>query len=126
MPTTLVIPQRIRCSRRSGFRLQAHSLALNGLAAWKVTRPSRFGNPFLVSTWGAAQAVALYETGLTHDPDELALDANARLWRAWVLDHVGDLTGYNLACFCALPAPYERDKCHAAVLLKLANPGLFP
>jgi hypothetical protein len=32
-----------------------------------------------------------------------------------------ELRGKNLACWCKLPAPYEDDECHAAVLLKIAN-----
>lgn len=31
------------------------------------------------------------------------------------------LQGKNLACWCPLPQSGEPDKCHAAVLLRLAN-----
>jgi len=58
------------------------------------------------------------------DRTQAALDANARLWRTWVLEHVGALRGYNLACFCTVPKPGEVDRCHRRVLLKLANPEI--
>jgi hypothetical protein len=48
----MTTPQRIQLSRRKGFDLQAASLALNGLPAVVVARPSKFGNPFrLDGTW---------------------------------------------------------------------------
>jgi hypothetical protein len=31
------------------------------------------------------------------------------------------LAGKNLACWCGLPAADEPDRCHAAVLLEIAN-----
>ena len=34
------------------------------------------------------------------------------------------LRGKNLACWCSLPQPGERDNCHAALLLELANAAL--
>ncbi len=41
-------PQRLQLSRRTGFDLQAVSLALNGLPARRVTRPGPWGNPFSI------------------------------------------------------------------------------
>ena len=38
-------PVRIQLCRKKGFRLQKHSLALNGLPAVKVDRTTAFGNP---------------------------------------------------------------------------------
>jgi hypothetical protein len=32
------------------------------------------------------------------------------------------LAGRDLACWCPLPEPAQRDWCHAAVLLVIANP----
>lgn len=45
----MTTPQRIQLSRRKGFNLQAVSVALNGLPAVNVARPSRFGNPITCS-----------------------------------------------------------------------------
>jgi hypothetical protein len=41
-------PLRIQLSRQKGFRLQEHSLALNGYPAIKVDRTTRWGNPYRV------------------------------------------------------------------------------
>jgi hypothetical protein len=41
------MPVRMRLSRAKGFNLQAASLALNGLPAVNVARPSKWGNPFV-------------------------------------------------------------------------------
>lgn len=42
----MTAPVRMRLSRKRGFNLQAESLALNGLPAVNVARPSKWGNPF--------------------------------------------------------------------------------
>ena len=39
-----------------------------------------------------------------------------------LLSSLPNLRGYNLACWCSLPDEGESDLCHAAVLLRLANP----
>ncbi len=41
-------PQRIQLKRTKGFNLQEHSLSINGLSAVKVSRPTKWGNPFKV------------------------------------------------------------------------------
>jgi hypothetical protein len=41
--------------------------------------------------------------------------------RAKVLAALPTLRGRNLACWCALPQAGQRDNCHAALLLELAN-----
>ena len=107
-------PVRLRLSRRKGFDLQAESIALNGLRAVNVARPSRWGNPHRVGAdetyYGgpdcevatAEQCVALFEAHLEARP--------------FGLPPVQTLSGRNLACWCALDAP-----CHGDVLLRLAN-----
>lgn len=94
-------PVRLRLSRRAGFKLQHISRQTNGLAAVNVARPSRWGNPFRIAEYGRERAIALFEEQLVKtDPStDLAI-----------------LRGKNLACWCA---PDER--CHADVLLRLAN-----
>lgn len=91
-----------------------------------VTRPGPLGNPFLVSTFGHEQAVALHRVWIeTPTAAELGyvgeqaamLDA----MRAEVMLLLPTLRGKNLACWCPEPMPYERDRCHASVLLELAN-----
>jgi hypothetical protein len=44
--------------------------------------------------------------------------------RRMVCEALPSLRGRDLACWCSLPEPYDRDICHAAALLALANPGL--
>jgi len=114
-------PRRIQLSRKKGFRLQEHSHALNGRPAVVVSRPSRWGNPFVIGreyvrrsmapgggeiagvVCDAAQAVQLFRR-FTARETQLRIDA-AR-----------ELRGKNLACWCPLDGP-----CHADVLLKIAN-----
>ena|SRR5271154_1757696 len=47
-------PVRIQLSRKSGFNLQEASLAINGLPAVNVVRPSKWGNPFIMFSSMAA------------------------------------------------------------------------
>lgn len=113
-------PVRLQLSRRKGFNLQAHSRAVNGLPAVKVSRPGPFGNPFVVGevpsiAWcrystsrveTAAEAVDLFRRLCMHD--FARFDAS--------VDKLLELRGKNLACWCAPGSP-----CHADVLLELAN-----
>lgn len=99
-------PVRLQLSRRAGFDLQQLSRGRNGLPAARVSRPGKWGNPFVVGTPGipnAAEAVKRFRLELllrlSKDPDLLE-----------------PLRKKNLACWCRLGEP-----CHADVLLKLAN-----
>jgi hypothetical protein len=97
-------PQRLRLSRRAGFKLQKHSAEANGLPAIVVSRPSRWGNPYRIETHGRERAVALYEASLR------------RRFGNCVYEEMEPLRGNNLACWCPLDLA-----CHADVLLRLAN-----
>lgn len=67
-----------------------------------VGRPSKWGNPFVVTQHGARdQVVEMYEIWIKDQPQ--------------LLQSLHELTGKDLVCWCA-PHP-----CHAEVLLKLAN-----
>lgn len=87
----------------------------------KVSRPSRWGNPFKVSS--NSVRVAHYadftrNVDLWHGwpvADRAAAVAAYRAMKAPHLD-VAVLRGKNLACWCPLDQP-----CHADVLLELAN-----
>ena len=115
-------PTRIQLSRRKGFRLQEVSLALNGLPAVNVARPSKWGNPFVI--------------GKPHPycrPDEIAagckcaepmtrdeaVEAFAALY--WSPEELAALRGRNLACHCG-----ADQACHADTLLRLSNPTPEP
>jgi hypothetical protein len=121
-----MLPERIQLSRTRGFNLQAFSLALNGLAAVVVARPSPRGNPhrvwrdggqWLVSSRGREHhSVANRDEGIAlavakHRAD--CLHAAPFYGSATTLL---ELRGKNLACWCKLGVP-----CHADVLLQLAN-----
>jgi hypothetical protein len=41
--------------------------------------------------------------------------------RDWILEHIGELAGKDLACWCKPPEPGQPDHCHATVLLELAE-----
>lgn len=120
-------PVRLQLSRRAGFNLQALSHAMNGLPAFNVARPGRFGNPFTMT--------GCREAGYRGTDEQIAARC-AEAYRPWlgpywqnnwqgpeserkrsaVLDGLSGLRGKNLACWCKPGAP-----CHADVLIELAN-----
>ncbi len=124
----MTAPIRLQLSRRKGFKLQAASRAANGLDAVNVARPSKWGNPFIVSE--------CRDAGFTGTDSELAVRCVEafRVWvdtsywrenwsggesearRAAIRAALHALRGKNLACWCKLD-----DPCHADVLLDLAN-----
>lgn len=90
----------------------------------------RWGNPFRIGTDAddAAHATALYREWLAnnsydvHPPDispQRRQEMHER--RDWILTHVHELAGKDLACWCKLPADGEPDHCHARVLMELAQ-----
>lgn len=68
-----------------------------------VGRPSKFGNPFEIGKDGSRdQVIAKFEKYL--EDNQNLIDEAKR-----------ELRGYNLICWCA------PKRCHASILLKLAN-----
>lgn len=99
-------PQRIQLSRAKGFNLQAASMALNGLPAVKVDRSTPYGNPFRK----AGSQMCVVDAFRDWIKGE-------HVTAAWDAAHAArGLRGKNLACWCRLDA-----KCHADVLLEIAN-----
>src|SRR3569832_1277366 len=88
--------------RRSGFNLQQESRRRNGLSARNVARPSKWSNPFKVSEFGRAKALALFEAYIGRAIARGALDP-------------AELRGFNLACWCK-----PDESCHADLLISLA------
>lgn len=83
----------------------------------KVTRPTKWGNPYRIGQPGpddcmvcvdAAEAVAKYRSEL--------LTFRGGFTGVTIEEIVTELRGKNLACWCRLDQP-----CHADVLLELAN-----
>lgn len=120
-------PQRIQRKRVKGWRKPEGAII--------VTRPSRWGNPFVVIPAGTDPGLLSRrrERGWTvNGPGtffqgtgtrEWAADYAVRLYRRWLLgsmkrveDLVPLLRGHDLCCYCPLDQP-----CHADVLLELAN-----
>ena len=117
-----MLPQRIQLQRTKGWRMPANTL--------KVDRSTIYGNPFIAEVRSAKEAVAMFADWLA-DPSwhEHAGAAYAPLIikqlserRQDLLSSLPNLRGYNLACWCSLPDEGESELCHAAVLLRLANP----
>jgi hypothetical protein len=119
-----VSAQRIQRRRAKGYRLPKNAVY--------VGRPTRWGNPFLVTSDTVLDASSI-GAGVVSIPGQSAEQAVAR-YRAVALGQrphplIGvrldvdlireQLAGKNLACWCPLDQP-----CHADVLLELANqPG---
>lgn len=121
----MAIPIRLQLSRRKGFNLQASSRAINGMAAVNVTRPHRFGNPFVIGEAVDLAMARKWGWWPLGNPSYVAPDAHQamRRFRAVLIgdeaihNHVcAALRGKNLACWCELGSP-----CHADVLIEFAN-----
>lgn len=112
-------PLPIQLSRMAGWRMPPNTVS--------VARPTVFGNPFRAGRhFSADTAISLHRTWLEAETAEelgytgtAAEMLNAR--RAEVMRRLPELRGKNLACWCPCPAPYERDRCHRAILMELAN-----
>ena len=88
-------PRRIQRRRTRGWRMPE--------GAVYVGRPTRWGNPFVVTPGGlsAEMAVTMYQQHVFEELRHL----------------LPELRGKDMACWCPLDAPH----CHADVLLRLAN-----
>ena len=105
------MPKRIQLSRKKGWRKPKNTVV--------VSRPSKFGNPFSWKNYTQLSgeqrkyaAMRDFENWLGGQPDIILFSEKRR----WILDHLEELRGKNLACWCKPGEP-----CHADVLLELAN-----
>ena len=108
--TVLAAPRGIVRSRKKGWRKPANTIC--------VTRPGPWGNPFKVAPgMPPEQAVAGFRLELRYESLAIELGLPVRSQRMrWIAEHIGELKGKNLACFCPLGKP-----CHRDVLLQAAN-----
>lgn len=107
---------RLQLSRKKGFRLKSP----NGLPVVVVSRPSPWGNPYWKGRGCRLAAASKYRWALQFAQLLIANNVpfeNKRF--QWIAEHLEDLRGKNLACWCPLDIP--DDHCHAGVLLELAN-----
>ena len=88
-------PRRVQLSRKPGWRKPPGAVV--------VSRPTRWGNPYPVATYGRDQAVALFRRYLADHPE---LVEAARQ----------ELAGKDLACWCK-----PDELCHADIWLQVAN-----
>ena len=86
--------KRIQRKREKGWK--------NPSGTVYVGRPTKWGNPYLISEYGTA-ALMLYRAHI----EGLALRGNLSL---------AELRGKDLSCWCPV-----GSRCHADVLLEMAN-----
>jgi len=113
------MPERIQLSRAKGWRMPENTVA--------VSRPGRWGNPFVVDSSDPARLahyadfyknVDLWRGWPVIDSARAVLAFREMCGPAWAKDARRELRGKNLACWCKPGTP-----CHADVLLELANPS---
>jgi len=103
-------PQRIVRKRTRGWRMPANTVC--------VTRPGKWGNPYK-TTWEYPACAAVRDFKLDLMDELFRRDYNLPINLKhfhWMVTHLIELRGKNLACYCKRGAP-----CHADVLLELAN-----
>jgi hypothetical protein len=106
------MPERLRLSRKRGFKLPPGTI--------KVDRTSIWGNPYrpdapseAATAAGALTAADAFRLWITGHPG-LADEYPEK--RAAILANISKLRGRDLACWCPPGSP-----CHADVLIELAN-----
>ena len=118
-------PVRIQRQRTKGWRMPPNTQY--------VGRPSVWGNPFEVETYGLTLSLRLYRIAIHGGWNPMLLEqrqqADALLKRNSLLARFEnvtpaewakvDLVGKNLACWC--PVYNFRTLCHADILLEIAN-----
>ena len=108
--------KRIQQKRTKGWRAPPGSVY--------VGRPSKWGNPFNWSYWfecghlrkrdARQHVVDQFRRCMTTDDRPLCEGGEESI--NWMLEHLHELRGKDLRCWCPLDEP-----CHADVLLELAN-----
>jgi len=114
-----MMPKRIQRRRVKGWKMPENTVY--------VGRGSKWGNEFVVGKHYARKNMEPgggEKTGFVQDREHAV-----QLFRRFLnletrIAAKIDIKGKDLACWCPLPKDGEPDHCHAAVLLKLANPEL--
>lgn len=131
------MPKRIQLRRSKGWRMPENAV--------KVDRSTKWGNPFTVGKHGtAAECLQLYKAlwlprckivpganmlllcwcderewghSFLELPYRIPISIDElRATVAWMHQHIHQLRGHDLACWCPI-----GQACHADVLLELAN-----
>jgi hypothetical protein len=113
-----VIPLRIQRSRKT------KQISPNGLPIVYVGRPGKFGNPFSIfyktGFWVVKDKST--DTQMKTPDKECAVNISVRLYKDYIQAKLkfgfdlSELKGKNLSCWCPI-----GQKCHADILLSLAN-----
>ena len=101
-------PIRIQLSRKKGWRMPPNTVI--------VSRPSKWGNPHWRGTGCRMTAAHCFRCDLLL---AVLLPMTSKDPYRWMAEHIEELRGKNLACWCPLDMPDYY--CHAGVLLELAN-----
>ena len=105
--------KRIQRKRTKGFKMPENTIY--------VGRPTKWGNPFLVSELGAKEAVLRYRECILNNAmvyrwiDEIQASIEFDRFK-WMSENIKTLQGKNLACFCSISC-----ECHADTLLELCQ-----
>lgn len=102
--------KRIQRRRTKGWRKPEGAVV--------VSRPTKWGNPFdwrdaLDADTARMVATVHYQAWLDGDRPWVEPER-----RQWILNHLHELRGHDLCCWCPPGEP-----CHADVLLEIANQG---
>lgn len=95
----------IQLSRKKGWRKPEGAVV--------VARPSVWGNPYKVAKFDPAKRLESYEKAVDAYRQFVASDHPRAVW---IREHVHELAGKTLACWCPQPGP-----CHAHVLVEMAD-----
>lgn len=98
------MPIRVQRKRTKGYKLPPNTVC--------VTRPGKFGNPFDTASEFSEAVECCSE--LKAIPPWIDREKGERI--IWIIEHMDELKGRNLACYC----PLDR-RCHADMLLIWAN-----
>lgn len=116
------MPERITLHRTPGWRKPAGAIV--------VARGTGWGNPYTVAgaieneyadTGTQARKVAVefhraWLLGLDPGENDVYRTGKRSYDRRWMREHLPDLTGRDLACWCG-----PEDVCHADTLIAIAN-----
>lgn len=101
-------PMRVQLRRTKGWETPPNTV--------RVSRPGKWGNPFVVGTHETTGCGTFYACDTAREAVAKFKHHCADRGFAYPIDEIDELRGKNLACWCPLDQP-----CHADVLLDIAN-----
>lgn len=109
-------PKRVQRKRTKGFRLPENTICVN--------RGTKWGNPFKIGALVDLDWFPIFDSidtlhYITRSYEVKTAEEAVYLFKKYCvprLEGINELSGKHLACFCSLD-----EKCHADVLLEIAN-----